>query len=211
MTGSPPGRERRQLVPLAIFGACVAPLAAAWLLTSSGVGWQPGATANAGKLVQPPVLLETSGLRLSNGQALAADALRGRWHIAAFAGNPHDASNRLTTMRRVQLALGKNVLRVQRVLFLPKGWGPVDKDLLGEYPQPLLLTTEAGRTEFLAQFEIGFYDPEPEKFYIIDPQGRLILIYPDGTHFVGMVKDLRRLLQASTGLKSGANAPFRAN
>jgi len=199
---SSPTRGRRQFVPLAILGACVAPLAAAWLLTCSGIGWQPQATVNVGKLVLPPVLLKTSGLRLSNGQALAPDGLRGRWRIAAFAVNHRDAGDRLTIMRRVQLALGKNVLRVQRVLFLPKGSEPVDKDLLGEYPQPLVLTTEGRRAEFLAQFGVGFYDLEPEKFYIIDPQGRLILIYPDATHFLGMVKDLRRLLQASTGLKS---------
>ncbi len=79
----------------------------------------------------------------------------------------------------------------------------MDKDLLGEYPQPLVLTIEGGRADFLAQFGIGFYDREPEKFYIIDPQGRVILIYPDATYFLGVVKDLRRLLQASTGLKPG--------
>lgn len=198
MTGSSPNRRRRQLIPLAIVGACVAPLAAAWLLTSAGIVWQPEATVNVGKLVMPPVLLKTSGLRLSNGQALAPDNLRGRWHIAAFAANPGDAGDRLTIMRRVQLALGKNVLRVQRVLFLPKGSGPVDNDLLGEYPKPLVLTIEAGRAELSAQTGDGFYDLEAEKFYIIDPQGRLILIYPDATHFLGMINDLRRLLQAST-------------
>ncbi|MGH8645463.1 MAG: hypothetical protein ACREX4_13800 [Gammaproteobacteria bacterium] len=198
MTGSSPDRGRRQLIPLAILGACVAPLAAAWLLTSSEIGWQPRATANIGKLVLPPVLLKTSGLRLSNGQVLAADGLRGQWRIAAFAVNPRAASNRLATMRRVQLALGKNVLRVQRVLFLPKGSGPVDKDLLGDYPKPLVLTIEAGLGEFLALFGMALFDLDVEKFYIIDPEGRLILAYADATHFLGMVKDLRRLLQAST-------------
>lgn len=195
---SSPKRERWQLIPLGIFAACVAPLVAAWLLTSSTIGWRPGVTVNAGKLVLPPVLVKTSGLRRSDGQALATDGLRGSWRIAAFAANPVDASSRLDTMRRVQLALGKNVLRVQRVLFLPRGQGAVNKNLLDEYPQPLVLTTEAGRADFLAQFGVGLYDAQLEKFYIIDPQGRLILTYTDATHFLGMVKDLRRLLQAST-------------
>lgn len=200
MTGGSPDRGRRQLIPLAILGACVAPLAAAWLLTYSGIAWQPEATVNVGKLVMPPMLLKTSGLRLPNGQTLAADGLRGRWRIAAFAAKSCDARCRasLMTMRRVQLALGKNVLRVQRVLFLPKGSGSVDKNLLGEYPKPLVLTIEAGLAEFLAQFGMELFDREAEKFYIIDPEGRLILAYPDASHFLGMVKDLRRLLQAST-------------
>ncbi len=107
MTDRSQERGRQPFIPLAILGACVAPLAAAWMLTSSGIGWQPKAMANAGKLVSPPVLLKTAGLRLSNGQALAADGLRGRWRIAAFAVNSRDANDRLTTMRRVQLALGK--------------------------------------------------------------------------------------------------------
>ncbi|MGH8608160.1 MAG: SCO family protein [Gammaproteobacteria bacterium] len=200
MTGSSPDRGGRHLIPLAIVGACVAPLAVAWLLTFSGIAWQPEATVNVGKLVMPPMLLKTSGLRLPNGQTLAADGLRGRWRIAAFAAKPCDTRCRdsLMTMRSVQLALGKNVLRVQRVLFLPKGSGSVDKNLLGEYPQPLVLTIEAGLAEFLAQFGMELFDLEAEKFYIIDPEGRLILAYPDASHFLGMVEDLRRLLQAST-------------
>ncbi len=200
MTGSSPDRGGRHLIPLAIVGACVAPLAVAWLLIFSGIAWQPEATVNVGKLVIPPMLLKTSGLRLPNGQTLAADGLRGRWRIAAFAAKPCDTRCRdsLMTMRSVQLALGKNVLRVQRVLFLPKGSGSVDKNLLGEYPQPLVLTIEAGLAEFLAQFGMELFDLEAEKFYIIDPEGRLILAYPDASHSLGMVEDLRRLLQAST-------------
>jgi hypothetical protein len=184
--------NRRALIPLTILGACVAPMAAAWLLIS--IGWQPGATANAGRLVLPPLPLDTSGLRLSNGLGLTAEDLRGRWHIAAFAADARDARNRLTVMRRVQLALGKNVLRVQRMVFLPKGSAPLDENLLAEYPKPLVLVIEPNGTQLLARFGLGLADAKLEDFYVIDPQGRFILTYPDATHFLGMVKDLRRLL-----------------
>lgn len=199
MTARSSGSGRKHLVPLAIFALCIAPLAVAWLLTRSGIGWEPDATVNVGELVKPPLPLGTSGLRLANGEALRPDGLRGKWRIASVAVKNCGMScrNSLTTMRHVQLALGKHVLRVQRVLFLPKGSESVDRKLLEEYPRPLVLTIDEGLAEFLGQLGIGSSEPERTRFFIIDPRGRLILKYPDATYFAGMVKDLSRLLKAS--------------
>ena len=167
-----PGRGRGTL--LLIVGLLVLPFVVGGALYVGG--WQPTRTVHHGHLLQPPRALPAAVLR-------ASDELRGKWLLLLEVRGACTAEcvGRLDEMRRIQVALYKNMSRLRRVVLTDR---PDDPQLAAmRQAQPDLLVIAAPST--------GSADP----LLLADPQGQLIMTYPPDATAQGVRADLERLLK----------------
>ena len=202
MTQSPGKLLSKQRLTLVItFVLCIAPVAAALLLTSRLIDWRPVDLANHGELITPPARLRSIPFRDLEGREMGLDRLFGKWNLVFISeGRCSEACfNALRSMRHLQLALGKNVSRVQRVLMLAEPGSLVDSGMVNEYPRPLVLLGKVSdRRNLISQLGIpSDKEPDGQWIFVVDPQGNLMMRYPSTANFTGMVKDMQRLLKAS--------------
>jgi hypothetical protein len=164
---------------LLIGAVCLAPVLAGWVLYL--VGWSPAETGNYGELIPPRAL---------SGQA--AEALRGKWVLAAFDAAACDASceKKLYFMRQVRKAQGKDAERLERL------WVVTDGAALRPELQAAI---EGTRVIRLGDFPLAkdFPGNPVQHIYLIDPLGNLMLRFPPDPDPSRMVKDLQRLLKYS--------------
>lgn len=149
-----------------------APLLIALVLRVSG--WQPGATANHGSLIEPPVSLPAGAL---------GDPLSGYWVlIAPCRADCVELAERLARVRR---ALGKDSGRVRLLLSGPeRPPGDPGAAPLAVAPDSLrraLRSADVSRT--------------PGSVLLVDPRGFLVMRYAPGFQESGLLDDLERLLR----------------
>lgn len=187
-----PAPSSRTLLPL-ILALFALPMLIALGLTA--LQWRPAAVASHGELVTPPRLLPASGLAATGGHTLGAAELRGRWLmvLAVPGACAADCLARIDEMRRIQVALYRNMNRVGRLV-------------LNEAPsQPLLAAAHAAPDLLLARpdgpwRELLATDPTntgAPRLYLVDPLGNLVMRYPPRPDAAGVKRDLERLLKFS--------------
>lgn len=164
-------------------------LLAAWLYYG-GYFVQPDARANNGTLLEPIVNLED---RLP-GSALH-DVRDDKWQLLyEYAGPCEDScKNGLYTIRQIRLMLGREMERVGRIFLHDDS--PLDTLFLDSEHQGLTTLEEPDLQAFLdsktpAELEDGGY-------YLIDPQGNLVLYFEPGLDPRDVVDDMKRLLKLS--------------
>ncbi len=176
------------------------PFIVAWVLVRGGF-WQPESFSHHGLLVHPARPLADLRIEDVAGADEAARAASvfggGRWLLVQLidttCGEACTASLHLT--RQVRLGLGKEALRVQRVLLRAGGAslpaGTDEADLV----QARLIDT-AG---LIQRLTTGEYVPAPGDgaAYLVDPLGNLVMIYRAPFDPAGLRKDLSKLLRAS--------------
>jgi cytochrome oxidase Cu insertion factor (SCO1/SenC/PrrC family) len=180
-------RSRRTLILLAIvfFG----PFVGAWVAYRY---FPPDTGANYGELLLPPAQVPLQPLA-SGGAVFRFADLNGKWVlVASDSGECAGAcEKKLVLMRQVWLALGKNRDRVERVF--------VVDDL--SRPAPARLEAYAGmRTVSLP---VGMQLPpglanDRAHLYLVDPLGNVMMRFPADAEGRRMLKDLERLLKASS-------------
>lgn len=184
-----PGSGRRTLLLiLALFTLPV--LIAAGLFV---FGWKPEKTGNYGELIQPPLLLPQAGLTGADGNLLSGEILRGKWLLLLAGSGPCDTGcrERLQHMRRVHVALNKNMDRVHRAwLNASSVADPALPQLRQEIPD--LLVAQPDGPDWAALLPAAGH-----QLFIADPQGNVILRYPADAHAQGVRQDLERLLKYS--------------
>lgn len=164
-------------------------LLAAWLYYS-GYFVQPDSRANNGALLEPIVNLEDS---------LPDSALHGtrndKWQLLyEFAGPCEDeCRNGLYTIRQVRLMLGREMDRVGRI-FLHDDT-PLDTLFLDSEHQGLTTLEEPALKAFLKSKTPAGLDEGG--YYLIDPQGNLVLYFEPGLDPRDVVDDIKRLLKLS--------------
>jgi len=168
---------------LLVVGLLVSPVVIASALYLSG--WQPGGRPQ-GELLQPPVPL-AAGVLPSQGE--------GRWHLVVAGGGGCDQHCRqlLDEARRIHVALYKQMSRVDR-LWLSDDALALRRDgelLQRQQPDLKIAGIPAGQRRDFAMDEPG------HRFYLIDPQGRLVMRYPADAPAKGILKDMERLLRYS--------------
>jgi hypothetical protein len=156
--------------------------------------WKPTRTGNYGELLNPPVAIAASLLRVSDATHQGPQPLAGKWLlITRDSGNCIAAcQKKLLAMRLAHRALGKEQERVQRILLVDDGESrsPVDAAsaeglfFLDARGSDLLRVLPAPR------------DPR-DSIYIVDPLGNLFMRYPGNPDIKGVVRDLERVLKAS--------------
>ena len=139
-------------------------------------GWQPTRSTEHGRLLDPPQTLPPEVLR-------STAANNGKWLLLLTVPGPcaADCNRRLDEMRRIQVALNKDMRRLARVV-------------LSDQPNdPALLATQRIQPDLLRV--AGTPTDGGTQLYIADPQGRLIIAYPPEAEARGIRADLERLLK----------------
>ena len=152
---------------------------------------EPNPTANYGELLPPAPAPAHAFSRPGSGPFRFADLGR-RWTMVASDSGRCQAAcrDKLTTMRQVRLALGRNAERVERV-FIVDDLQPPAPGLLEEYPGMTVAVTPAGMT-----LPPGAAN-DRSHIYLVDPRGDVMMRWPAQPDGRRMLKDLQRLLKAS--------------
>ena len=188
-------RNRRYLVLVLVLFAL--PPLAAWLLVDV---WRPAGTVHHGELLdpaQPIPLLQGHDI---NGTPVDPELLRGRWAMAYLSDGRQcqDAcQTNLYRMRQMQIALGKDMPRLQTVLLLTAKPQADLVDWFGQEHSAMLKIILADQTvpNFMAEaFGIEAID---QGIYLIDPLGNVFMHYTLDTDPSDILKDIRRLLKYS--------------
>jgi cytochrome oxidase Cu insertion factor (SCO1/SenC/PrrC family) len=208
MSARPPVRQQRRMLILLMF-LFFAPVAVAFILYY-GIGWSPGARVNHGELVEPPVPLPDLALPradeppVATGEAVSSVTspgfLKGKWTLLYLGAGGCSVGCRtdLYNTRQVRAALGADRERVQRV-FLAEG-ACCDREWL-HAQQPDLITVQASTVVAAPLTSIlehaGRSPGAPDRVYLIDPLGNLMMFYAVDARPKGMLEDLKKLLRLS--------------
>ncbi|MCW5597097.1 MAG: hypothetical protein KIT42_14570 [Rhodocyclaceae bacterium] len=153
----------------------------------------PASRMNHGDLLQP-TQLPAKPLKLLGGEEFRFEQLRGKWLLLQI--DSGDCGSRcrekLYAMRQVRLAQGKDMVRLERVWLLSDSHRPAP-DLLVEYEGTWMVF--AAGSDTLTSF------PAPTDrtghLYVVDPQGNLMMRFPEKPDPTRVIKDLQRLLRPS--------------
>lgn len=142
-------------------------------------GWHPSRISHHGHLLTPPRLLPEQVLR-STGKNSE------KWMLLFHVRGPcaAECAGRLDEMRRIHVALYKNMGRLSRAVLTDQPDDPALLALRNTQPDLLLLTAPS---EQLAEIT----DP----LLLVDPQGQIIMTYPPDASAQGVRADLERLLK----------------
>jgi len=146
-------------------------------------GWQPSRISHHGHLLTPPRLLLDQILR-STGKNSE------KWMLMFHVSGPCAAkcAGRLDEMRRIHVALYKNMGRLSRAVLTDQPDDPALLALRDSQPDLLLLTAPSDQ---LAGALAEIADP----LLLVDPQGQVIITYPPDASAQGVRADLERLLK----------------
>jgi hypothetical protein len=177
------GKNRLMLVVIAaIF---FVPLLAAFVLNV--VGWRPQNTRNAGMLVDPPRDVTAAAVTLADGTHLVWRDPQWQWTLLALPGAQcaSQCQERLDEALRMRLTLGRNAERL-RVVYLGAA-------LPAEFitaRSPML----AGRDDSGAFAGARAQADDGLALALVDPNGLLMLSYPEGYSAQGLRSDIVRVL-----------------
>ncbi len=152
-----------------------------------------GHTSNYGTIVEPSQL-PAEPLADIGGSPFEFAALRGRWVLVMEGpGTCNElCRKRLFLMRQIRTALGKDMGRVERVWMVSDGTMP-DSTLIAEHAGTRVVRAAGSRALALLNANGG----EPASFYLVDPQGNVMLRYPNDPDARRVLKDLEHLLRLS--------------
>ena len=141
------------------------------------------------------MLLESFGVMDKTGAARPVDSVVGDWFLVVLRGPAcsEQCAHWLQIAERIQIAVGRDMSRVNLVLLGPDDNTPTDaveeNRQSWRLPPRSKLTSELGRVTG---------EPPPEaRLLIVDHRGRVVLAYPPSEDGRGVLDDLKRLLRAS--------------
>jgi len=154
--------------------------------------FRPQGGASYGELLLPPATVSAQPFEEPAGGRFEFARLRGKWVLVASDSGecPAACAAKLTLLRQVRLALGRDAGRVARVF--------VVDDL--RRPAPNLLEAFEGMQ--LAVTPTGMSLPagaanDRAHVYLVDPNGNVMMRWPAAADPKRMLADLKRLLKAS--------------
>ena len=183
---------RARLKLLGLLAVFAAPPVLA-LVFYAGVGtWFEPETVNRGSLLDPPRPAPRDRLIHVNGEALPEGFLDRRWtllHLAAE-GCGSACGAALEAMRQAHLALGRDRIRVQRLLLLPGASSPP-----ADIDHPAATATAAWRRTLRAP-RAGEAGKAPG-VWLVDPRRFVVSYFSAGAGPRAIKDDLARLLKHS--------------
>ena len=189
-----PDRRRARILLVATFLIFFLPVVAAWLLNVYAPGWRPFGTVNHGTLVQPARPVSAEHLRHFDGTAMDPDSLSERWTLVHLLDGDCGRSciDALARSRQIRRALGDDMHRVQILLVraTPADTRPA------ELPSGVAFAVADG--DWLASFtDTDAVTGRDAGIYLVDPQGYLMMGYPQDVDRRALLADLERLLKIS--------------
>ena len=188
-------RNRRYLLLLLALFAL--PPLAAWLLIDV---WRPGVTVHHGELLDPAQPLPALQGLDTNGVPFDPELLRGRWAMAYLSAGQACQESCQTTlyqMRQMQIALGKDMQRVQTVLMFTSEPQADILDWLQQEHDAMLKIILSDQTVVHLITEAFESEVVGQGIYLIDPLGNLFMRYAPDTDPGDILKDFKRLLKYS--------------
>ena len=178
-------RTKNRLILAAIVLVFAAPLMLAYVMHAEG--WRPQQTRNSGVLVDPPRDVTALAVTLADGEKLVWRDPQWHWTLLALPGAQcaNQCRTRLDETLRMRLTLGRNAERL-RVVYI----GPA---LTAEYVAaraPLIAGNDA--TGALAQYRAR--NDDDLALALVDPNGLLMLHYPQGYSAQGLRSDIQKVL-----------------
>jgi hypothetical protein len=154
--------------------------------------FRPEPTANYGELLLPPATVTSHPLGRDDGSGFTFAEMKDRWVLVASDSGACDAAciDKLTLMRQVRIALGRNGSRVARVLVVDDVRAP-DRTVLAPFEGMVIAITPRGMT-----LPPGAGNDRAH-IYLVDPHGNVMMRWPAKAQFRRMLRDLERLLKAS--------------
>jgi cytochrome oxidase Cu insertion factor (SCO1/SenC/PrrC family) len=159
-------------------------------------------TFNRGTLLSPPVAVEDLQLVDASGQTYTEYTLEpALWRIVVPGRSGCDVQCRdvLHYTRQMHTAMGKYKNRIERV-FLGldmNGSEPLSAELAAQYPQMKLLYTAT--SIFEGGLGAGAGGLETPAYYVVDPNGWIMLAYAANADGKDLMADLKFLLKNSNG------------
>ncbi|MFK8047204.1 MAG: SCO family protein [Halioglobus sp.] len=170
-------------------------------------------TSNSGSLVQPPRQLEEVSLADEAALPLKYSELERRWRFLIPGGKNCDqvCESSLYTTRQIHIAMGKEFNRIRRIYLsdTPAADTMMNIDYLSD-----LQPAPESFTEFLASQHRGMkvmtlsstdhqtllreYAIEPSSWYLVDPNGWIMMTYDHTVDYKGVMSDLKFLLKNSS-------------
>jgi len=181
--------NRQRLILIGLFAAFAAPFVIGWALFVGD--WRPDRAASHGKLVDPPAVLSTaqwSGL-LGDGPT------PGQWTLAMLAPAECEDTCRHTLwlMQQIESTQAREASRVQRAVLVAGAPSPSLRQAVEQIGQTRIWQ---GPLDSL-RGTLPDAGPGGPRLAIIDPQGNLMMVYPDSFDPSGVRRDLERLLKFS--------------
>lgn len=177
--------KHKSLTPWLVALACLGPFGVALALYYGpwGVSWLPQLPGSR-ELLTPPVALPSAW------QQSGAEAPAWQLIYARITSCEQSCTQHLGRLLQVQLALGRDRDRVQRVLWHVGDSPPLDDREL----EAFRLDDAVGRGLVGA---FGADRMRDGRVYVADPNGRVILGYPPDVEQKELLRDLKRLLAGS--------------
>ena len=190
-------KKRNPYTPWFVVISFVAPVVAAYALFFLGV--TPPAFSNKGELLNPIIDVESFVLTDDNQTQISRDEItEHKWHMIYFAESScDDACNRiLYNMRQINIAVGKNANRLQRlVVHLDEPDEEFQALITKEYPDARHANANANTIEAALQ-GVG---PQfrSNEVYIMDPLGNIMLRFTQKQSYKDVLHDLNKLFKVS--------------
>ena len=187
-------RRRARILLAGTFLIFFLPVVGAWLLNVYAPDWRPFGMVNHGTLVQPVRPVSAVQLRHFGGTPIDPGYLSERWTLVHLLDGDCGQScmDALSRSRQVQRALGDDMYRVQ--LLLVRAAPVVAR--LAELPAGV--DSAVADSDWLAHFTATNAGAGPDAgIYLVDPQGFLMMRYPQDVGRRGLLADLERLLKIS--------------
>jgi hypothetical protein len=159
-------------------------------------------TANRGTLLQPPRPLQDQVLSDISGERVVIEpGAEGLWSILIPGSGHCDSSceDTLYYTRQIRTAMGKYMGRIQRLYLVPgaSGDGGLSTTQRAEHPELKVLYTPA--TAYRALFDARSAAEAEPAYYIVDPQGWVMMYYTADADYRDVMADLKFLLKNSGG------------
>lgn len=187
-TSSPPRgtdrRGRRTLLLIAL--VAIAPVVASYTVYYF---FPRNTLVNYGELLPTGPAPEIAGTS-ADGKPFQVASRRGKWVLAVAAGGACDAActQALYAMRQARTLQGREMDRIVRVWLVTDDAAP-PADLVAQHPDLSLVR--------VASTGLAAWPGGPDRIYLIDPLGNLVLAFPRDPDIKGVGRDLTRLLRAS--------------
>jgi len=177
-----PDRRNRGRWKLALLAAFfLLPIGASWTIWWFDLA--PGAAGNYGTLLAPrPAALPPLA------------ALKGKWVLVQFDGGACDAAceRKHYFMRQVRRAQGREMARIERLWLVTDAVRPASALLAAIEGTTIRMQSAALAAAFPAQHSVS------DHIYLVDPLGNLMMRFPRDPDPARVIKDLQRLLKASS-------------
>jgi cytochrome oxidase Cu insertion factor (SCO1/SenC/PrrC family) len=151
-----------------------------------------------GTLVNPPHALAIPALQDVQGKAIKPQQWLKIWSIVTIdaTGCAEACQAQIHLLKQVHTSLGKDIKRVQRVLFAPSINADTANTLQKQYPDLIILAgADAQSSQLTAEFNAAA--SQKGRVYLVDPLGNLMMSYPADMNPKGMQTDLKKLLKNS--------------